>query len=91
MSTAYVYDEKANSKDLTDEEIASALPTSCVEEIADHLGFTVCPECGEGAVVRADQKRFRFPHFYWRSLMKCDGGHAFQKVFQVTWLYKPTT
>lgn len=91
MSAAFVYDEKANSKDLTDEEIASALPTGSVKEIADHLGPAVCPECGGGAVARADQKRFRFPHFYWRALMKCKAGHAFQKVFQVTWLYKPTT
>ena len=89
MNTGFKYDEGANSKDLTDEEVASALATSCVEDIAKHLKEAACPQCKEAPASRKDERRFRYPHAYWRSVLKCANGHTFQRVFQVTWLHKP--
>ncbi len=89
MNEVFVFDEKANSPDLTDAEVESALATSCNDDIVPHLKDQACPTCGKPLGVTGHEKRFRFPHFYWRSRMLCPEGHTDQRVFQVTWLYEP--
>jgi hypothetical protein len=89
MSAGFQYDEKANSDDLSDEEIEQALSTSSNEDIAKGLIDQKCLTCGKTLQVLRHEKRFRFPHFYWRSRMTCSDGHSEQRVFQVTWLMKP--
>lgn len=86
----FVFDENANSPDLTDAEVLGAIPTTHSEDIVPHLKEQVCSECGKPLMVTDHEKRFRFPHFYWRSRLICDEGHKDTRVFQVTWLYEAT-
>jgi len=86
---AFQFDESANSPDLTDEEIASAIVTSNNEDAILHLGQD-CVRCGEPFHIVRAKKLFRFPHFYSRMGLECSQGHKETKLFQVTWLYKKT-
>ena len=88
MNKPFEFNEAANSPDFTDEEVQSAIPTSTADDIAPHLTDQTCTGCGKPLHVTGHEKRFRFPHFYWRSRLKCPEGHHDQRVFQVTWLYE---
>jgi hypothetical protein len=88
MSNGFQYDEKANSPDLTDAEIASAIATSRAEDLIAHLAGS-CGVCGKPWTKEKHEKRFRFPHFYSRVRLVCSEGHKDRKVFQMTWLYSP--
>ena len=90
MNTVFQFNEAANSPDLTDDEVASAISTSRAEDLPPHLKSQACA-CGEILEVRSHEKRFRFPHFYWRVSLVCGSGHVAQKVFQATWLYRSPT
>jgi hypothetical protein len=85
---SFKFTEEANSPDLTDGEVASAIPTGSADDIARGLTDQVCAVCGKMLGVLKHEKRFRHPHLYWRSLMRCPDGHTDQRVFQVTWLFK---
>jgi hypothetical protein len=74
-----------DSPDLTDEEIARALPTGGPDDLVPHLTGQKC-ECGQPMTVVKHEKRFRSPHLYWKAHLTCLEGHASHKVFQVTWL-----
>jgi hypothetical protein len=87
MSNGFQFDEKANSPDLTDEEIASAVATSSTEDLIPFLE-TPCGTCGKPWVRERHEKRFRFPHFYSRVKLVCPEGHEERKIFQMTWLYQ---
>ena len=85
---SFEFNECANSPDLTDAEIASAVPTGSAEDMRPFVE-ALCGTCGKPWVRESHQKRFRFPHFYSRVRVVCPEGHEESKIFQVTWLYKP--
>jgi hypothetical protein len=89
VNKQFEFNAGANSPDLTDEEVASAIPTSGIEDIVPQLRDQIC-SCGKALGILGHKKLFRFPHFYWRARLVCVDGHPAQKVFQVTWLYEPT-
>jgi hypothetical protein len=86
----FVFDESANSPDLSDEEVSGAIPTARAEDIVPHLADQKCRDCGKTLAVTFHEKRFRYPHFYWRSGLRCPDEHTEERVFQVTWLYEGT-
>ena len=88
MNKPFQFTEAVNSPDLTDEEVASAIPTSCADDITPHVEAP-CGTCGKPWVKESHRKRFRFPHFYSRVILTCPDGHQEKKVFQATWLYQP--
>lgn len=88
MTQPFVFDEKANSPDLTDAEVEGAIATSCAEDIRNGLASeTACLTCAKAWVKERHAKRFRYPHFYSRVTLTCPEGHTKQVVFQTTWLW----
>lgn len=88
MNKPFEFNEAANSPDLSDAEVLGAIATSRAEDIVPHLAGQVCSQCGRAMMVSTHEKRFRYPHFYWRSKLCCSADHVDQRVFQVTWLYE---
>ncbi len=88
MTQPFVFDESANSSDLTDADVLGAVPTSCAADITAYVEAP-CRTCGKPWVREKHEKRFRFPHFYSRVKLMCPEGHTDQRVFQITWVYQP--
>jgi hypothetical protein len=87
MNQVFQFDESANSPDLTDEEIASAVMTSSSEDAIGYLEGQDCVKCGGPFRLVRSKKLFRFPHFYSRMSFECPQGHAEVRLLQVTWIY----
>lgn len=76
-----------DSDDLTDDEIASALPTTGSDDTIQRMrGLLGCPLCGARRVVREHALRRRRPNLFWRTTFLCDGGHKERVFFRVNWL-----
>ncbi len=76
-----------DSPDLTDEEIADAVPTSEAREMAKGiLDIVHCPVCkSDWAHVSALARR-RKPNLYSRMTFKCTNGHVLRKTFVANWM-----
>lgn len=75
-----------DSLDLSDEELATAIPTGSVEELGKRiLEPWPCPECQAEPVRTLFKKLRRGVHFYSRVTMTCPQGHRASKLFETTW------
>jgi hypothetical protein len=72
-----------DSPDLSDEEIAKAIPTGSPEAVAEHL--KACPTCGAQGGKSNWKKLKRGPHYYSRVTLKCPEGHETTQLFEMTW------
>ena len=77
-----------DSEDLTDEEIAAALPTSGESGIVRAIQALNCDLCGEPFSGNAHELRRRKPHLYWRVRLVCAKGHMVKRVFLADWLLR---
>lgn len=77
---------EVDSPDLSDEEIAQAIPTGTPQDIADEIKKP-CPTCGSdrGKDRVSFRKLRRGPHFYSRVTMCCVEGHTWVRLFETTW------
>jgi hypothetical protein len=73
-----VIDIREDSSDLTDEEVASAVP---VTEMPVRDG--PCPTCGEPVQRVEHWLRRRRPHLYARLSRMCNQGHVTTEVFRL--------
>jgi hypothetical protein len=77
-----------DSPDLLDEQIEEAIPTGSVENWAALLREQVCA-CGKPLALVGQARKQRLPHFYSRATLRCDDGHEIERLFEVTWVFKP--
>lgn len=82
-----------DSEDLTDDEIAGAVPTRSVQTVIEVVSAFCegCPECADSAVrmsVTEHALRRRRPNLFWRVTFKCGNGHDERVTFRVNWMLK---
>lgn len=75
-----------DSDDLTDQEIAAALPTSRLDEIILWVKNRTCGPCGEGIARVQHERRRRGPLAFWRIRLWCSAGHETTATFSTPWL-----
>lgn len=75
-----------DSEDLTDEEIAKAIPTVGTGDIVNVLQDLKCEVCNEPFVGHSHELRRRKPNLYWRVVSRCPQDHMDHRLFQVDWL-----
>jgi hypothetical protein len=73
-----------DSPDLTDEEIAAALPSGSAKDLAKHLNAP-CVTCGATGGKSAFRNLKRGSHYYSRVTVTCPAGHQATTVFETTW------
>jgi hypothetical protein len=76
-----------NSPDLTDLEIANAIPTNSeVDVVQEHSKFSYCSVCSQPVRLVGNAIRRRIPHLFWRMKFECPQGHEGSRVFQIDWV-----
>jgi hypothetical protein len=76
-----------DSPDLTDDEIANAVPTTGIDDLAKIFctKFSACG-CGSPFVIQKAVLRRRKSNLYSRMLAACTSDHKCQVTFVVNWL-----
>jgi RNase P subunit RPR2 len=75
-----------DSPDLSDSDIATALPCASALELASKIHTLVCSTCQAKVAVTAHARRVRLPHTYWRVALVCRNGHHENRHFQADWV-----
>ena len=77
-----------DSPDLTDDQVAAAVPAADPEDVRAHLAGARC-ECGSPLLVQKHLLRRRAPHHYWRVHLRCASQeHEVTVVYRTDWLVR---
>ena len=85
LQGAQEYPEE-DSEDLTDEEIASAIPSTGTDDIVAGIMVPGCSECGGKVRILSHDLRRRKPHLYWRATVECGQNHRTARLFEADWI-----
>jgi hypothetical protein len=84
--------ERADSPDLTDAEIESAIPSAAPSDLVPNLSQRDCPECHKLMAPTKQELKRRKPSLYMRVMLECETeGHPLvQRVFRLDWMQDST-
>lgn len=77
-----------DSKDLTAEEINSAVIVATQDAMIEHLRKTRCSQCKQIIAVKKHELRRCFPFLYSRMTLFCAENHNQTILFRLDWLLK---
>lgn len=79
----------ADSEDLSDEEVASAIVTTDTASFVSRAEHSVCPKCGGPLTALCYTLRRRGTDFFARLDGTCTRGDKFRVTFKINWLVTP--
>jgi hypothetical protein len=80
------YELEKDSEDLSNQEVALAIPVNNVNDMLKRLHETRCPTCGRAIEINEHALRRRAPFFYARMGLRCGTGHTKTIIFRADWL-----